>query len=109
MTDDAEYILDLFRVQLNSFAAELVNTNIRRERFDKFSYSSWAIQETVNAISDYEKFGYVSVSVIRSILKEQQRSYEMWYNSNMERHIRYKYALETVEYLLRLTGGYCYE
>lgn len=107
MSNDAIWVMDLFQMQLGAIRTELKDKKIKRDKFDKFSYSSWAICETLRCIGDYT--GYISVGLIREILKMQLYDYEKYYNDNPEKHLRYKYAAEMIESLLNLTGGYIYD
>lgn len=107
MTTDALYLYDLFRIQRDVLKYELMESVMRNSRFDKFSYGSWSIQETLNAIDAYE--GDVSVGVIRNILKIQMTEFDRYYSSDNTYQERYKYALETITELYKMTGGYVYE
>lgn len=107
MSNDALWLIELFKIQSDILKTELSNPRIRREKFDKFSYSAWAISETLLIIGDYS--GYVGVGFIREVLKMQIYDYEKYYNDNQERHIRYMYAADMIQKLLDLTGGYIYD
>ncbi len=107
MNNDAKWIIEIFQLQLAALRKELSNPKIRRDKFDKYSYSSWAIVETLLAIDDYS--GYVTVGLIREILTLQLLDYESYYNRNKERHIKYKYAHDMIENLLELIGGWNYD
>lgn len=107
MTGDALYLVDLFKMQYDFFKSGMLDKGLRRDKFDRYSYSSWAINDTIEAIKTYD--GMVCVSVIREILREQISIYEMYYRSNEKTQERYKHALNAVNYLYKLTGGYCYE
>lgn len=107
MTGDALYLFDLFKMQYDFFKTGMLDKGLRRDKFDRYSYSSWAINDTLEAIKAYD--GMVSVSVIREILREQISMYDMYYRANKKTQERYKHALNAVNYLYKLTGGYCYE
>lgn len=109
MNDDAAYILDMLNMQLYSLEEEMKNDRIRRDKFDKFSYSAWAIQETLDAIHQYGSYHYITVSVIINIMKEQEVAYNKYFNTNPIKQARYGHALWTIDYLLKLTGGFIYE
>ncbi|MPM43215.1 hypothetical protein SDC9_89888 [bioreactor metagenome] len=104
MSNDALWLIDLFRIQIDCYRDELVNTRIKREKFNRFSYSAWAITETLLAIENYE--GYVCVGTIREILKMQLYDYKKYSKGRSEIHQNYLYAAEVIEYLLTLTDGY---
>lgn len=104
MTKNALWIVDLLQMQIASLRIELENKRVHPKKFDKFSYGAWAITETLLAIGDYS--GCVDADIIRDILKMQHEDYTNYYNTNPERHIKYKYALEMIEYLFFLTEGY---
>lgn len=101
------WLMELLQMQLEALKDALTNVRLRRDRFDKFSYSSWAITETLLAIDDYS--GYVCVGTIREILTMQLHDYKSYYNRNKEKNIKYMYAAEIIEYLLTLTEGYIYD
>lgn len=109
MSEDALWLVDLFQMQLGSLRGELSDPRIRRDKFDKFSYSAWAITETMLSIDDYS--GFVEASTIREILKMQFHDYTNYYinSRNKELSIKYKYAADMVEYLYTLTEGYVYD
>ena len=107
MSEDAIYFLDLFKLQLGSLREELLDPRIRPDKFDRFSYSAWAIEETIKAINDIR--GYVSVGLIRYVLHEQMDAYHEYYSNNFKTQERYMHAFDTVEYLFNLTGGYIHE
>ena len=104
MSDDAAWLLDLFKIQLEVLKTEMLDGRMRKDRLDKLSYSAWAINETLLAVNEYS--GYVCVSLIREVLNMQYYDYKSYYERNKERHIRYKYASEIIKNLLNLTEGY---
>lgn len=106
MTDNAIWILDLIQMQRLSFRKQMFNERITKQRFDKYSYCSWSLDETIRAIGDYT--GYVTVGIIREILKMQLDDYTKYYNSNTIMHEKYSYAADTIEQVLKLTEGYVY-
>ena len=106
MSDDAAWLLDLFKMQLEVLKDEMLDDRMRKDRLDKLSYSSWAISETLLAVDEYSEYGYICVSVIREVLNMQYYDYKSYYERNKERHIRYKYASEIIKNLLNLTEGY---
>lgn len=104
MSDDAKWLLDLFKMQLEVLKNEMLDDRIRRDRFDKLSYSSWAITETLLIVNEYS--GYICVSILREILNMQYYDYITYYEKNKKQHVRYKYASEIIKNLLNLTEGY---
>lgn len=109
MNDDASYILDLLAMQRDSLKRALLDKRIRREKFDRFSYSAWAIQETLDAVEQYGSYHYITVSVIVNILQNQERDYCRYYEYNNDKQQRYGYALDTISQVLKITGGYLYD
>lgn len=107
MTNDAKWIIEIFQLQIASLRKELTNPRLRPDKFDKYSYSSWAVVETLLAIDDYS--GYITVGTIKEILDMQLVDYEHYYNSNKELHIKYKYARDMIQNLLELIGGWIYD
>lgn len=104
MSSNALWIMDLLQMQIATIRIELQDRRTRGDRFDRFSYGIWAITETLLAVGDYS--GYVDADLIREIIKMQCEDYARYYESNKQIHIKYKYALEMVEYLYFLTEGY---
>lgn len=107
MTSDAFYLYDLFKMQYEFFKKSLTDRGLRRDKIDRYSYSSWAIKDTIDAIDSWD--GMVSVGVIRGILRDQMSMYDRYYNSNPDKQMRYKHALNAVCYLYKLTEGYVYD
>ena len=107
MNNDAKWVIEMFQLQLAVLRKELSNPRIKRDKFDKYSYSSWAIVETLLAIDDYS--GYVTVGLIREILTMQLSDYDSYYRRNPDKHLKYKYAHDMIENLLELVGGWIYD
>lgn len=107
MTSDAMYLIDIFRMQLESLKWQLTDPRIRKERFDKFSYSAWAIQETLDAIDEYDD-GCLTVSVIYNILAFQREEYDRYYRRNKTIHYKYKHARNIASELLNMASEYLY-
>ncbi len=101
MTEDAIYLIDLFHLQLGSIQWELLGKSILPERFNSYSFSAWAIQETLTAVKSYE--GLVTVDVIKDILDVQRDMYGRYYDGK-ETQLRFKYAYDTIIYLIKLSG-----
>lgn len=109
MNDDAMYVIDLLNIQRDVLRKALTDKQIRRDKFDRFSYSAWVIEETLETIAQYGSKQYISVGVIRELLKEQARDYDKYCKSNKDNTIRYQSAVDMTEYLLQLTGGFINE
>lgn len=104
MSDDALWIVDLLEMQIESIRKELKNKRIKLDKFDRLSYGAWAITETLSAISNHSD--YVDTTIIRDILQTQYENYTLYYERNKEVHVKYKYALEMIEYIFLLTEVY---
>ena len=107
MTSDAIYLYDMFRMQYDFFKTGLLDKGLRRDKIDRYSYSSWAIKETLDVIDTLDDL--VTVGVIRNVLREQMTMYDQYYSRNPNNQMRYKHALNAVKYLFKLTGGFVYE
>lgn len=104
MSEDAKWIVDLFKMQLGCLKNQLMDGKLTYDRFDELSYESWAIEETLLAINDYQ--GYVSVKLIREILRLQLHDYQFYGSSNKPAHRKFNFAAEMIKELLDLTRGY---
>lgn len=104
MSDNALWILDLLQIQIQILQRDLLNKRVKRELFDKYSYRSWALTETMLVIDDYS--GYVNTSVIQEVLTMQLDDYLRYYNTNPKMQIKYLYASQVIESLLKIAGGY---
>lgn len=107
MSNDAIWLVDLINMELASLKTSMDNPRIKRETFDKFSYSSWAILETLKAIHDYPK--YVDKFVIAEILEVQLDLYIRFSNTGKAGCKKFSYAADMIEELMKLTGGYIYD
>lgn len=105
MTNDALYLIDLFSMQRDIIKTDLRDKRIRRDKFDRYSYRAWAIQETLDAIAEYDE-GILSVCVIRNILKYQMEEYDKWYRENKTNNEKFLHAFNIVKELYKLTGGW---
>lgn len=105
MSSDVMWILDILNLQICSYKNEIsTNNQLKRETFEKYSYSSWAISETLKAIADYE--GCVCVGHIREILKMQLSDYTEWHSKDPTKYYKYAYAADIITYMLTLTEGW---
>lgn len=107
MSDDAIWLVDLINMELASLRTSMNNPKIKRETFDKLSYSSWAVLETLKAIHDYPK--YIDKFVIAEILEIQLDYYIRFSNREKESCKKFAYAADMIEELMKLTGGYIYD
>jgi len=104
MSDDVLWFIDIFQMQLGSLRVAMADKKVRRDKFDKFSYCSWAITETLLIVNDYS--GYIDINVIREILTMQLEDYMKYSSDVKESNEKYMYAAEMIEQLLKLIGGY---
>lgn len=107
MSEEALWLLDLFKMQYNSLKDSMTSKKIRRETFDKLSYSAWAVSESIQAINDWT--GWVDEYIIAEILQVQLDHYIRFGSSDKECHKKYIYAADMVEQLIKLTGGSIYD
>ena len=105
MSEDALWLLDLFRMQLESLKFELTDRRTICERFDKFSYGAWAVEESINAIYNYRDCQYVQARTILEILETQLQFYSEYSSTTKDKNRRFEYACDMVEQLIKLTGG----
>ena len=99
--------MDLFRMQYSSLKNTMASERIRRELFDKLSYSAWAVSESIRAINQVT--GWVDEYTIAEILQIQLDHYIRFGSSDKECHKKYIYAADMVEQLIKLTGGSIYD
>jgi len=103
ISDDVIWIMDLVHMQLEVLEKDLNNRQIKRETFDKYSYSSWAIKEFLDGI------GVVSYKTnlytVREILINQMQQYLSYYDKDKEYTKKYVYAADMLESLIKIVGG----
>ena len=99
--------MDLFQMQYSSLKNTMASERIRRELFDKLSYSAWAVSESIRAINQVT--GWVDEYAIAEILQVQLDHYIRFGSSDKECHKKYIYAADMVEQLIKLTGGSIYD
>ena len=107
LSEEALWLLDLFKMQYNSLKDSMTSKKIRRETFDKLSYSAWAVSESIRAINDWT--GWVDEYIIAEILQIQLDHYIRFGCNDKECHKKYIYAADMVEQLIKLTGGSIYD
>ena len=85
----------------------MYSKKIRRDTFDKLSYSAWAVSESIRAINDWN--GWVDEYTIAEILQVQLDHYIRFGSSDKECNKKYIYAADMIEQLMKLTGGSIYD
>lgn len=110
MTSDALYLYDLFKIQREVLVTDLIKGGLNYFKFDKFSFSAWAIKEFIDAVDSLSLIDdMVTVATMREILRMQMTEYSNYYNVDSKKHIRYKYALDMLTDLYKITGGWVYD
>ena len=99
--------MDLFQMQYGSLKNTMASGRIRRELFDKLSYSAWAVAESIRAINALS--GWIDEYAIAEVLQIQLDHYIRFGSSDKECHKKYIYAADMVEQLIKLTGGSIYD
>lgn len=107
MTNDALYLIEIFTMQRDLLKTEMLNKSIRIEQFNRYSYGAWAIQELLNAVDEYE--GIVTAASIHNMIRLLMDEFDRYYCRNKDRNMRYKHALNILEELSKISGGYIYE
>lgn len=107
LSEEALWLLDLFKMQYNSLKDSMTSKKMRRDTFDKLSYSAWAVSESIRAINQVT--GWVDEYTIAEILQIQLDHYIRFGCSDKECHKKYIYAADMVEQLIKLTGGSIYD
>ena len=107
LSEEALWLMDLFQMQYSSLKNTMASERIRRELFDKLSYSAWAVSESIRAINQVT--GWVDEYTIAEILQVQLDHYIRFGSSDKECHKKYIYAADMVEQLIKLTGGSIYD
>ena len=78
----------------------MYSKKIRRDTFDKLSYSAWAVSESIRTINDWN--GCVDEYTIAEILQVQLDHYIRFGSSDKECHKKYIYAADMIEQLMKL-------
>ena len=107
MSEEALWLMDLFKMQYVSLKDTMASGKIRRDLFDKMSYSAWAVSESIRAINELN--GWVDEYAIAEILQIQLDHYIRFGSTNKECHKKYIYAADMIEQLIKLTGGSIYD
>lgn len=103
MSSDAKWLLDMFKVQMLALKNDC-RKRMHPDKFEKISACAWAISEVELAVNDYT--GYISVSLIREILRMFLDDYKKYYSVNRVRNIRFLYASQMIQSLLNFTDMY---
>lgn len=104
MTDDARYLLDTFTKQFDMFKELMKDKMVRRDKFDRYSYSATAISLVISDIK--ECTSYKDVALIRQILRLHLDLYEGFIRHAEHKHKAYECALKAIMYLYSLTEVY---
>ena len=73
MSEDAKHVLELFENHLSMLKEFTTDKNVRRDKFDRYSYTITAIGSILNDI--YECTSYIDISLIRQILRLHEEFY----------------------------------
>ena len=91
MSEDAKQVLELFENHLSMLKGFITDKNVRRDKFDRYSYSITAIRSILNDI--YECTSYKDISLIRQILRLHEEFYSvLWIiekNLNVYLYVRW--------------------
>ena len=107
MSEDAKQVLELFENHLSMLEGFITDKNVRRDKFDRYSYSITAIRSILNDI--YECTSYKDVSLIRQILRLHEEFYSSVVDNREKPQRLFVCALNATRYLYSLTGGYVYD
>lgn len=106
MSEDAKQVLELFENHLSMLEELITDKNLRRDKFDRYSYSITAIRSILTDI--YECTSYIDISLIRQILRLYEEFYSGVVDNREKPHRLYVCSLNATRYLYSLTGGYVY-
>lgn len=108
MTDDASYLMETFERQYLMFIENMKDRRLRRDKFDRYSYSSHAIKLLLNDVR--ECTSYKDVSLIRQLIRLHIEMYVTFINEAIrygkEPHLSFTIACKAMKYLYALTEGY---
>ncbi len=108
MTEDAKYLIDLFTKQYNMFMEGMKDKRLRRDKFDRYSYSSHAIKLLLNDID--ECTSYKDVSLIRQLVRLHAEMYVSFIHqatkNNREPRKSFVVAYKAMKYFYNLTEVY---
>lgn len=107
MSEDAKQVLELFENHLAMLEKLITDKNVRRDKFDRYSYSITAIRSILSDI--YECTSYRDVSLIRQILRLHEEFYSSVVDNRDNPQRLFVCALNATRYLYSLTGGYIYD
>lgn len=103
MDEDLRWVVDIIHIQITSLYDAMGNKKVRREDFDRYSYSVFALSETLRAIAD-EDYGMMTCDGIELLVKAQRDLYLAYMESNDGRYHRYTYCYEMMCELLKMIG-----
>ena len=104
MSNDAQYLIDMFNKQLDMFSKLMHDKGLRRDKLDKYSYSSTAIRWVLNDIK--ECTSYIDVAHIRQILGLHMDMYESFKAHSEHEHKNFDCEMKAIMYLYSLTEVY---
>ena len=108
MSDDAKCVLELFEIHLEMLEDLITDKNVRRDKFDRYSYSSHAINLLLNDLR--ECTSYKDVSLIRQLIRLHMEMYVTFINDAIrygkEPHLSFTVAYKAMKYFYALTEGY---
>lgn len=108
MTDDASYLMETFERQYLMFIENMKDRRLRRDKFDRYSYSSHAINLLLNDLR--ECTSYKDVSLIRQLIRLHMEMYVTFINEAIrygkEPHLSFTVAYKAMKYFYALTEGY---
>ena len=104
MSDDAKCVLELFEIHLEMLEELITDKNVRRDKFDRYSYSITAIRSILDDI--HECTSYIDISLIRQILRLHEEFYASVVDNREKPQRLFVCALNATRYLYSITGGF---
>ncbi len=108
MTEDARYLIDTFTKQYDMFIELMKDKRVRRDKFDRYSYSSYAIKLLLNDID--ECTSYKDVSLIRQLVMLHAEMYASFISgskkNNKEPRKSFMCGYKAMKYFYNLTEVY---
>lgn len=108
MTDDARYLIETFRKQYDMFIELMKDKRLRRDKFDRYSYSSYAIKLLLQDVD--ECTSYKDVSLIRQLIMLHAEMYASFISGrekyNKEPKMCFKCGYKAMKYFYNITEGY---
>ena len=104
MSEDAKHVLELFENHLSMLGEFITDKNVRRDKFDRYSYSITAIRSILDDI--HECTSYIDISLIRQVLRLHEQFYSSVVNNREKPQRLFVCALNATRYLYSITGGF---